>query len=435
MSKITLFPYQQHQVELIKQNKTFNFSDVGTGKTFVGLEGFKQSNCTKLLVICLATKVQDFADDGKLLDLDITPLNKGTKKNKLLLKDQNQIAISFESVWRLDELLEWVDKDTYILIDESHKIKSRSSKVGYFVTKLANQAQLVYQMTATPITNGKYEEFFQQLVIAGLIDTNWKFFEQEYLQMELQSVKVQGQTRYFNEIVGYKNIDKLMHLVESHAVYQQRTLTIDQQPLEIIYTAKKPTMYNKLARERVVQLDTGELKEYDSTSSVYHAMRQLASGVLNGIGKTIRKDKIERVRDILATTDERVVIFYNYTSELHALEQLLSSLDRPYSTFNGSSHDRSLFENNHNGVCLVQYKAGSTGVNGFQIASVCIMFSLADGSTTHIQAMGRINRIGQTKQPIFYMLVCENSVESKVLRYIIEGKDITDNMLDSLIQS
>lgn len=440
---INLYDYQEKQVQAGLSGKNINLSEVGTGKTFVGLELFKelkiQRRFNKLLIICLASKVSDFASDGAKVGLGINTLDKGSKRSSELLEanknePQQLYSVSFESSWRIPNLLEFVDSQTMILIDESHKMKSRSSKVGYFATQLAQKAGFVYQMTATPISNGKYDEWFMQLVLSGAFPNNWKLFESKFCEMGLDSVKVKGQTRYFKKIEGYKNISELDSLINANSVFKKRELAENMQPVFIDYYSKKPTMYNKIAKQRVLQLDDGSIKEYDSVSSIYHAQRQLASGGLSGISKLIKKDKIERVKDILdSASNERVTIFYNYNSDLHHLKDLLTKLERPFSCYNGSDHDLSTFKNETNGVALVQYKSGATGKNDFVISSIGIFYSLPDGSTTYTQAVGRLNRIGQTKQPILYNLICEKSVESKVYECIKEGVDITEDMKAKLI--
>ena len=95
----------------------------------MAIGSFIESKCKKLLIICLAPKVEDFVEDGKAFDLLITPLNVGTKKNRERLSESNHVSISFESSWRLVELLKWVDDDTFIIIDESHKVGVSTSKV------------------------------------------------------------------------------------------------------------------------------------------------------------------------------------------------------------------------------------------------------------------------------------------------------------------
>lgn len=432
---IKLFDYQQEQVDQYLMNgKNINLSEVGTGKTFVGLEAFKQSVYKKLLVLCLAPKVVDFAEDAAKVGLEVTPLNKGTAKNKLLLKDAKNVSISFESSWRLLELLKWVDKDTFILIDESHKVKSRSSKVTKFAEKLSKLAGSVYLMTATPITNGKYDEWFEQLKIAKVLSKpTWKAFKEQFVITEMQDTWFGGVNRQFETITGYKNLDQLEEIVNDTAVVKKRDIDDHLIPEDIIYTVKRPTMYNKLKKDRVIVYNDVRT-EFDSTSKMYHALKQLSSGVLKEVDKPLKKEKLDYLQMILEENENtRITVFYNYTSELNSIIPMLDKMKRPYSMYNGSDHDLSNFKDNENGIALVQYRSGSTGVNDFVISHICVFYSVPDGSTTMIQAKGRLNRTGQIYKPLFYHLICKDTVEEKVHKMVLEGVDITEDIMQKLI--
>lgn len=429
---ITLMEHQKEQIQEGLKGKNINQSEAGSGKTFVGLGIYQESQYKKLLVVGLAPKVQDFHEDGKEMNINIIPLNKGTKKNKELLKTGNNVAISFESVWRLTELEKWVDKDTMILIDESHKVKSPTSKVSYFLDKLSTKAGFVYSMTATLITNKKYENAWSQLKISKIYKGSFKQFKKDYCIEELESMKVGGQTRYFNKIVGYKNTEQLEDLINNHSVYKKRDVDMALLPEDTFYYVKKPTMYGKLLKNRMLQFPNGDTIEYDNLPKLRHALLQLCSGVLKGIDKPLKSEKLDRVVQILTQHEsERVVIFYNYDSELEQLKNTIN--DRPVSEYNGHKKDLTNFKSNDNGVVLVHFKSGATGINDLVISNVTIYFSIPDSSTTYIQSKARTNRHGQTNKPLYYHLVCDKSVESVVLETVLEGKDFTDTMLEALL--
>lgn len=432
---IKLFPHQIEQIEEGKKGKNINQSEVGVGKSLVGLGLFKESKYKKLLILCLASKVTDFQEDGLAIGVEVTPLNKGTTKNKVLLKEAKVVSISFESSWRLVELMKWVDQDTMVLIDESHKVKSTTSKVGMFINKLSKKAGYVYLMSATMFSNGKYEQLWNQLSIAGVYKGTYKEFKYRYCIEELQEMKVRGQTKYFNTIVGYQNTNELLDLLKKHSVFKARDIDDELLPEDIFYYTKKPTMYNKLLKNRVLEMPSGEIVEYDNLPMLRHATLQLCSGVLAGIDKPLRKDKFERTEQILEEhNNQRVVIFYNYNIEKDMLIELLNDIGRNWSLYNGESHNLDEFKNNENGVVLAQYKSASTGINDFVISHVCIFFSTCDSSSTYIQAKGRLNRHGQTKKPLYYHLIAEKSVEYKVFHeYVQQGMEVTDKILESLL--
>lgn len=428
IGKIELLPTQIDGIAQWRE-KPFDLSDAGTGKTFTALGAYLQSGCSKLLVICLAPKVSDFAEDGALMDIDITPLNLGTKKNKELLAESDKVAISFESVWRITELLKWVDKDTFIIIDEAHKVGVTSSKVTKFVMKLTKKTKYVRLLTATPVSNGKLENYYPLLYMINVFRKPKKEFEELFV---IKQMRQMGSLR-FMQIVGYQNEHLLNDMINSVAV--RFTRDKDYFPADYVYKTKKPAMYNKLKKNRMYKADNGEVIELDNSSKLFNAMRCVSHGFLLGINKQVSKEPFERLNQILEThNDERVVIFYNYNVELEMLKQVLDKLKRPYSQYNGASKDLKVFKGKDNGVVLAHYKSASTGINDFVIANVTIYNSMPLESINYEQSKARTDRYGQTKKPLYYHIVPETPTEKKIFETVTNGKDFTNEMMEDILK-
>jgi len=137
------------------------------------------------------------------------------------------------------------------------------------------------------------------------------------------------------------------------------------------------------------------------------------------------KHKIEAVRDILESTSDRVIIFYNFDGELDALKQLLNNLDRPVSEVNGHVKDLTAHYEHNNAVTLVQYQAGAMGLN-LQLANKIIYFTPTEKCELWQQSIKRIHRIGQQWPCFYYKIVCKNSVEEKIYTALARGVDFTD---------
>ena len=423
-----LFPYQEEAIEQFKE-KPLNLSDVGTGKSYMSIGSYIKSKCTKLLVICLAPKVLDFVEDGKAFGLKITPLNKGTKKNRELLSESNRVAISFESSWRLTELLKWVDKDTFIIIDESHKVGVSKSKVTKFVMQLSKKAKHTYLCTATPVSNGKLENWYSQLYIANVFRKPKKDFEQLFV---IKQMRQMGSMR-FMDIVGYQNEHLLQQMIDNASVNYKRDK--GYLPQDYVYKTKKPAMYNKLKKNRIYKDDYDNIVELDNASNLFNRLRQVSHGFLEGVLKPVSKEPFERVEAILEThNDERVVIFYNYRAEYLMLRMMLDKLKRPYGVYNGNLKQLENFKNNENGVVLAQYKSASTGINDFVISNVLIFNSLPLSSTEYLQAKGRIDRHKQTKTPLFYAIVPDTPIEKKIFDTVTNGQDFTEKMIEESVK-
>lgn len=421
-----LFPYQEKAIENF-ESKPLNLSDVGTGKSYMSIGSYVKSECTKLLVICLAPKVLDFVEDGEAFGLTITPLNKGTKKNRELLSESNHVAISFESSWRLTELLKWVDKNSFIIIDESHKVGVSKSKVTKFVMQLSKKAKHTYLCTATPVSNGKLENWYSQLYIANVFRKPKKEFEQLFV---IKQMRQMGSMR-FMDIVGYQNEQLLQQMIDNASVNYKRDK--GYLPQDYVYKTKKPAMYNKLKKNRIYKDDFDNIVELDNASNLFNRLRQVSHGFLEGVSKQISKEPFERLEAILEThNNERVVIFYNYRAEYVMLRMLLDKLKRPYGVYNGNLKELDNFKQNENGVVLAQYKSASTGINDFVISNVTVFNSMPLSSTEYLQAKGRTDRHGQEKTPLYYHIVPDTPIEKKIFETVTNGKDFTNEMIESV---
>lgn len=422
-----LFDYQKEAIENF-DTKPLNLSDVGTGKSYMSIGSYIKSECSKLLIICLAPKVLDFVEDGEAFGLNITPLNKGTKKNRELLAESNHVAISFESSWRLTELLKWVDKDTFIIIDESHKVGVSKSKVTKFVMQLSKKAKYTYLCTATPVSNGKLENWYSQLYIANVFRKPKKEFEQLFIIKQMRQL---GSMR-FMQITGYQNEQLLQQMIDEASVNYKRDK--GYLPQDYVYKTKKPAMYNKLKKQRIYSGDDGYVFELDNSSALFNTLRLVSHGLLNGINKQVSKEPFERLEAILEThNNERVVIFYNYVWESLMLGRLLDKLKRPYGKYNGTVKDLKPFKHNENGVVLAQYKSASTGINDFVISNVTVFNSMPLSSTEYLQAKGRTDRHGQEKTPLYYHIVPDTPIEKKIFETVTNGKDFTNEMIEESV--
>src|SRR5699024_8002599 len=118
------------------------------------------------------------------------------------------------------------------------------------------------------------------------------------------------------------------------------------------------------------------------------------------------------------------------------LEMLKDALkDEPYSIYNGSIKDLTRFKEDAQGIALVNYGSGSTGINELVISNVEIHYSVTTSYIDFVQAKKRIDRIGQTKKPLYYYLVMENTIDSKILESLKKGLDFDEKMFEKYMEA
>lgn len=87
------------------------------------------------------------------------------------------------------------------------------------------------------------------------------------------------------------------------------------------------------------------------------------------------QNKLVMLKELIESTEDRLIIFYQYNLEKEAIENIVDELSKPISYINGEIVDKKSYENCKNSVTLVQYQSGSFGHN-LQKANKIIFFGL-----------------------------------------------------------
>ena len=181
---------------------------------------------------------------------------------------------------------------------------------------------------------------------------------------------------------------------------------------------EKPKLYDKFMKNDFIELEGIELIASTRLTKRLYA-RQLAS--------QYNKSKLEAVKDLLESSDDRFVIFYNFNDEFVRLKRICDRLERPVSVLNGSVKDLSNYRKEPNSVCLVQYQAGAKGGN-LQEGDKIIYFSLTEKCEDWMQSQKRIHRIGQEKPCFYYILLAAGTVDMQIYNALERGVDFTDEL-------
>lgn len=408
-----LFDYQEKALALTsdKDNSAFYY-DMGLGKTFIGSERLRLYGERVNIVVCQKSKIKDWCEHFKEHYTDYAVFDLTNKKDMqafMIYPIYKCIGIiNYELAYRREELRQL--KDFTMMLDESSMIKNETAKRTKFILSLKPSHTIL--LSGTP-TDGKYEFLYSQLRLLGWKITKTAYYNR-YIKTELRSYG----GPMFRVVTGYKNVSELKaKLKEYGAVFAKAEEVIKLPEKKFIKEYSTVSSdYKKFMKDRVIKIDDKELTG-DSTLSKRLYARMLCSAY--------SKDKISRLIDLVNSTSDRVIIFYNFNTELEALRKVL--FDRPISIVNGQVKDLKAYENIDNSVTLIQYQAGAMGLN-LQKANRIIYFSLPERSELFEQSKARICRIGQEKQCYYHIMMCHKSVEEKIYECLLMRKDYTDEL-------
>lgn len=417
---INLYDYQKEALELTKNhNKVAYYYDMGLGKTFIGSEKLKALNADTNLLVCQLSKINDWVQHFKTLYPDYITLNLRNSKEKskfFLLKDKKIGIINYDSVWRIEKLKEFLkDKEFTLMLDESSQIKNEKRKKSKYILNL--KPPNVILLSGTPVS-GKYEEIWSQCQLLGWNITK-KLFEESFIIFRELDI---GRAYPIKIVTGYKKIDRLKNKLKSHGALFKKTEEVIDLPKQnhIKIEVDNTKEYKDFVKNRIINIKHNNMNLElvgDTTLTKRLYKKQLAS--------VFNQNKINALKDLIESTNDRLIIFYNWNAELFKLKEICKELNKPVSEVNGTTKDLTNYEKEENSVTLIQYQAGSMGLN-LQKSNKIIYFSLPDSSEYFEQSKKRTHRVGQEKSCFYYYLLTKKSIDNKIFEVLEQRKNYTD---------
>lgn len=417
MNLIKLYPHQEEALEKTKfKNKVAYYLDMGLGKTFVGSEKMKDLGEKGNLLICQKSKIEDWIEHfEEFYDYEVYNLRDKKEFLKFIESDNEKIGIiNYELTFRRKELLEI--RNFTLMLDESSFIKNPTAKRTKFVMKM--KFKNVILLSGTPV-GGKYEELFSQMRLLGI-----KMTKKEFYNRFIITYKIDVGGLPIEIVTGYKNVNQLKRLLGNNGAVFMKTEEVIDLPTQndIKLRCKNTPEYRKFKKHDYVKLK-GNFEVVGSNSLTrLLGLRQLAS--------LHNKNKFDSFADLLESTNDRLIVFYNFTAELEKLKEICK--DRPISEVNGQKRDLKNYKEKENSITFIQYQAGATGLN-LQLANKIVYFSPTLSAEMYMQSKKRIHRIGQEKACFYYYLTTEGSVENNIYRSLEKGEDYTNKLFEKEI--
>lgn len=442
---IKLYP---HQEEALNQTKDFNrvayYLDMGLGKTFVGSEKMKELGTDLNILVCQKSLIPTWIEHFKKYYPQYEVIDMTVKKSsQYFLENQNQIGkcvlvVNYDLIFRRKFFLQL--ENYTLMLDESSMVQNEKAKRSKFILQM--KPDNVILLSGTP-TSGKYENLWSQIHLLG-----WKISSELYNKQYVNWKKIEAgdfPLWVVDKDEPYKNVDRLKQKLRDHGAVFMKTDECFELPEQTFITINVPTSreYRKFQRNSIITIDTKNLVEFKDDSDFYGQdvtprveligdttlTKRLYSRMLCG---HYNKDKLKAFEDLASSTQDRLIVFYNFNEELTALKKIAKKLDKPISEVSGQVKDLSNYETEDNSITFIQYQAGAMGLN-LQKANKIIYFTLTEKSELFEQSKKRIHRIGQTNNCLYYLLICKGSVEEDILQILEMRKDYTDELFKEYI--
>ena len=303
-----------------------------------------------------------------------------------------------------------------IVIDEAQIIKNRQTKKYQAISQLSCQHKII--LTGTPIENS--------------IDELWSHFmmlmpPMQSLYHKLQRMCVPAVPEVYVSLTSKLLKPFILRRVKQDVLTDlperiEKTVYIElSEPERMVYRQVHTAILQAFATGisgRVSSIALEGLLRLRQTCVSPNLLPQNISHSTH-----IESTKLQTALDLILSfqsESRQVLVFSQFVSALHEMEQLLLSSNIRFVTLYGDTRDRETpvrsFQTDKNFTAfLISLKAGGVGLN-LTAADRVILLDDWWNPAVEDQAMSRSHRFGQRHDVMVFRLVCKDTVEEKILQ-------------------
>lgn len=470
---VTPYPYQQSGVEYMLPRPAVLLADqMGLGKTGQALLVMNMRTPVEALIVCPSILKYNWLKEArKWMIGHITAYIYESKKiryYKAQLTNHNKQTtlhiINYDILSKFkDRLL--ATPFNFFVGDEFHYAKNADAARTKICQELARKAKWKIFITGTPIYN-KPKDLY---VCLNLIDPemfgNFYAFATKYCGARKVSV---AKGKSVMKYEGATNVDELNTILRAN--YMVRRMAVDvlkdlpekikdvivlnESDLDGIVQKEQKALEDSKVQEEKLKREAEELKELAKTNHAYELaykekvknLREIKFknfGEISRIRKELAVKKVPYVSDFVKDWLEdnndpqsKIVVFGHHTEVLETLYVNLKAFNPVIVTGKVSDNERqraiSLFkEKNDTRVFLASMGAAGTGVDGLQNNCNTVVFAELDWTPSLVdQAESRLQRIGQKNTVWVYHIVADGSIDSRIVRLMMEKEAVAKEILD-----
>jgi len=311
-----------------------------------------------------------------------------------------------------------------VIVDEAHHLKNKDTLNWKFVNSLKKKYFLL--LTATPIHNNLKELYNLILLLNPDYYKDYNDFKHKYIQ-DKHIIKNSNELKKDLKRVMIRNTHNDTELNNSKRLIRHISVELNEKE-KSLYKELSNYIKNEYSKKRknknILDLITYQRELCSSTFALKQTLEKKSKldpalkRLLDIASKITVNTKMKKVAEILKETDGQVIIFTEYRATQLFVAYYLENLGYKTIIFNGSFSSsgkewvRYIFQQKKD--VLISTEAGSQGLN-FQFSNVIINYDLPWNPMKLEQRIGRVHRLGQTRNVYIYNIVSKGTVEEKIL--------------------
>jgi len=360
------------------------------------------------------------------------------KKNDLVIASLNMAKSrgNFQIITRIDYDM--------VIVDEAHHLKNRNTLNWKFVNSL--KKKFILLLTATPVHNNLMELYnLITLLKPGQLKTPSSFRRSFVLRGDSRIPINREKLRELLSEVMIRNTRSLanINLPKRYATTMKIRLDEDERVFyeTLSNFVKESYLSHRLDKfsATLLQMEAGSspfavrstlFKIRERKESSFQAIDEIEE-ILHSF-EIQNCQKAEKLMEILSKGSEKIIVFTNYLETQKFLADKLNQAGIEYSLFNGRlsirEKEASIDSFQKKARVLISTEIGGEGKN-LHFCNTMVNYDLPWNPMRIEQRIGRLHRIGQTRDVFIFNLSSEGTVED----YILDILDKKINMFELVL--
>ena len=331
-----------------------------------------------------------------------------------------------------------------IAIDESTTIKNHKAKRTKSLTKIAAGFKYRRLLTGSPVTKSPMDIYSQcEFLRPGLLGyESYYAFQGRYAVVQRKTMGAAA----FQQIVGFRNLDELTNKID---MFSFRVLKKDCLDLpEKIYTARyvgmtkeQFDMYEQIRKHAMVLLENGEMSTAPAVITQMLRLQQIMSGHLktdDGDLLTFQSRRMEALEEIANEHDGKAIIWSRFRHDIIGITEMLNKKygEGCAAAYFGDTSDderNDIVQNFQNPSHPLRYFVGNPATAGYGLtlteADLVVYYANDFNLETRMQSEDRAHRIGQKNNVTYIDLICEGSIDERIVKALRAKIDIGAQVL------
>jgi non-specific serine/threonine protein kinase len=405
--------------------------DMGLGKTIQALSFIhflkEEKGTLKALVVCPTSLMYNWQNEIKKFTptLNYYLHHGGSRLKNGLMQNDIDVIITTYGTLRSD-IKEFAEVNfDYVILDESQAIKNPSSKIAKAASILKANNRLC--LSGTPLQNNTFDIFAQMNFLNPGMLGSQEFFKSEF-SVPIDKFGEKEQKDHLRKLLYPFILRRTKEQVAKDLPEKQEMILFCEMGSEQrkIYDAYRNDFRDKILG--VVQ-EQGIQKSQLTILQGLMKLRQICDSpaiIKEKDGEKFPNTsvKLEEIgREITENiSNHKALIFSQFLGMLALIREKLEELGVDYEYFDGSTaaidREKAINRFQNDGTCrvfLISLKAGGVGLNLTAADYVYIVDPWWNPAVEQ-QAIDRTHRIGQTKNIFAYRMICNDTVEDKIIK-------------------